>query len=651
MSTPRLPALRPPGASPAIPGAPACRTPANLPDGPKHPDVPPALTRSGASALDEEIAGLREIRLSAPYTPKDPRGLLRMVFLLPFGHAFSLMCNGPMALYDLINRSPHIPAVAERALQYACLTRDGNRLRTPGGAPYRTIESPRPVREADIVGLSMINAGDLHSVLRLLDLAQIPRRSRDRILGIHPLVIGGNQGLADPEPLADYLDVVAIGEAEHSLAELIGITHQAMTVRHPDGAPPSRADLLSDLARIPGLYVPALYDPHFAPGGGVQTLRPHNAQVPATVHAQYLGAGDLDDAHFVYPITDGTAAGMHPVIGCRHTCSFCNLGVPPFRQAPLPLLLAYIDRLEELQVPTVILSAPTFTQYRHRQQLLERLRAYAQRAAAAGRTVTTIIGSVRADEISADYLDAVTELGEFGHLFTELHLSQARGVITIAPEWAAPDLVALYGKTQTTERIHRALELCRANGNINTVMLYFIIGAPGERRADRLAIADYALDVRQRLGAADTNVIIKLHQFMPKPGTPTQRLAMTDPDTVHAYGNQIRDRVRALVGEADFAAHHRVEQFATSRMHLEAVCSRGDRRIGHVLEDLYDADADLTQVTKDQLVEALARHSLDYDRHLRHMDDPVLPWHVLNHVNRTAEQQLATALATRESAR
>ncbi|MEU1355327.1 radical SAM protein [Streptomyces cinnamoneus] len=597
------------------------------------------------SVLTQEIDSLlaKELPLTAPYEPKDPAGLLRMVFLIPFGHAFSLMCNGPMGLYDLINRSPHIPAVAERAIQYDCLTRDGNRLSTPRGEPYRSMESPRPVNEADIVGVSMINSGDLHSLLRLLDLAGIPRRSADRVPGRDPLIIGGNQGLADPEPLADYLDVVAVGEAERSLAELIRIVH----AHRKEGA----GALLEKLSRVPGLYVPSMYACDFLPGGGVRSVRPWSLAVPNSVRAQYLEVGDLHDAHFIYPITDGTAAGCHPVVGCLHNCHFCNLGVPPFRQAPLELLLGYVDRLEELRVPKIIISAPTFTQYRHRQQLLDHIRAYAKRAEADGRRVTTIIGSIRADEINEDYLDAVTELGDFGHLFTELHLSQTRGIITVAPEWAAPDLVALYGKTQKKERVDKALELCRENGKINTVMLYFIIGAPGERREDRLAIAEYARDVRQRLGAPDANVIVKLHQFMPKPGTPTQRLRMTDPDLVHEYGDQIRARLRRLVGYEQFQAHYRVEQFPASRMHLEVVCSRGDRRIGHVLEDLFDAGTDLSSLTKDDLVQALAKHGLDYDRHLRHMDDAVLPWHILNHVNPGAEEQLAQALAQREAAR
>ncbi|MEU7240409.1 B12-binding domain-containing radical SAM protein [Streptomyces sparsogenes] len=597
------------------------------------------------SLLLKEIDGIlaREIPLAAPYERKDPSGLLRMVFLLPFGHAYSLMCNGPMSLYDLINRSPDIPAVAERALQYDCLIREGNRLTTPDAEPFRSIESPLPVNDADVVGVSVVNSGDLHSVLRLLDLAGIPRRTADRMPGVHPMVIGGNSGLADPEPLADYLDVVAIGEAERSLPELLRIVHAQRS------QPGAGVSLHERIALVPGLYVPSMYACDFLPGGGVRTIRPTKPTVPSAVHAQYLDLGDVHPAHFTYPVTDGTAAGLHPVVGCRHTCGFCNLGVPPFRQAPLEMLTAYVDRLEELKVRKIIISAPTFTQYRHRRELLEHIHTYAQRAADEGEKVTTIIGSIRADEISADYLDTVTELGDFGHLFTELNLSQARGIITIAPEWATPDLVAMYGKTQTRERVDKAIDLCRASRHINTIMLYFIVGAPGEHPEDRLAIADYARDVRQRLGHPDGSVIVKLHQFMPKPGTPSQRLRMADPDMVKKYGDQIRDRLRTLVGAEAFEEHYRVLYGETSRMHLEVVCSRGDRRIGRVLEDLYDAGVDLKNLTKDQIVEALAKHGLVYDRHLRHMDDPVLPWQILNHVNRDAEMRLADSLSRREA--
>ncbi|MQS37542.1 B12-binding domain-containing radical SAM protein [Streptomyces katsurahamanus] len=592
--------------------------------------------------LETDAIRAREIPVAAPYPPKDPTGLLRMVFLMPFGHAYSLMCNGPMSLHDLINRTPSIPAVAERAIQYDCLARDGNRLTTPDSEPYRSIESAAPVHEADVVGISVVNSGDLHSVLRLLDLAGIPRRTADRTPGIHPLVVGGNSGLADPEPLADYLDVVAIGEAEQSLPELLHILHAHRT------QPDSGTSLHERIARVPGLYVPSMYACDFLPGGGVSAIRPRKLTVPAAVHAQYLTVADLPPAHFCYPITDGTAAGIHPVLGCQHTCGFCNLSVPDFRQTPLSLLTDYIDRLEHHRVRKIIISAPTFTQYKHRRPLLEHIRAYADRAASEGEKVTTIIGSIRADEISADYLDAVTELGDFGHLFTELNLTQARGIITIAPEWAAPDLVALYGKTQKRERVNKAIDLCRESEHVNTIMLYFIVGAPGERPADRLAIADYAHDVRERLGHPDGTVIVKLHQFMPKPGTPSQRLRMADPDVVRVYGDQISERLRELVGDTAYEKHYRVLYGETSRMHLEVVCSRGDRRIGHVLEDLYDAGTDLGTLTKDQLLDALAKRGLDYDRHLRHMDDPVLPWHTVNRVDPAAEQEFAAALAARE---
>lgn len=204
-------------------------------------------------------------------------------------------------------------------------------------------------------------------------------------------------------------------------------------------------------------------------------------------------------------------------------------------------------------------------------------------------------------------------------------------------------------KTQRRERVDHAIDLCRTSRDINTVMLYFIVGAPGELHQDRLAIADYALDVQQRLGHPDGTVIVKLHQFMPKPGTPSQRLRMADPDTVQQYSGQIEARLRHLAGDAAFEEHFRVLDLGASHMHLEVISSRADRRMGAVLEDLYDAGLDLSHVTRQQLVTALARRGLDYDRQLRHMDEPVLPWHTLNRVNPAAEQELATALYTREN--
>ncbi|MFI8423894.1 hypothetical protein [Streptomyces sp. NPDC085479] len=181
------------------------------------------------------------------------------------------------------------------------------------------------------------------------------------------------------------------------------------------------------------------------------------------------------------------------------------------------------------------------------------------------------------------------------------------------------------------------------------MMLYFIVGAPGETAADRHAIADYARDVRKRLGDGDTAVIVKITQFQPTPGTLGQRLAMADPDTVQEYVRQITDTLRDLVGPAAFARHYRVEGPSAARMHLEAVCLRGDRRVGHVLADLYDAGTDPHTLTRDQFAAALAARGLDYDHHLRHMDDTVLPWHTVDSVNPAAEQQLANALTKRKA--
>ncbi|MFE2944705.1 B12-binding domain-containing radical SAM protein [Streptomyces sp. NPDC059255] len=596
------------------------------------------------SPLDDEIARITatEVHLGPPHQhAAKPTDRLRVVFLLPYGHPYSLMCLGPLALYHLINTDPDLPAVAERALLYeSLLPDDGNRLSLPDGpGTYRSIENPAPVAEADILGVSITNAGDLASVFKLLDLAGIPRRTADRVPGLHPLVIGGSGGFANPEVLADHLDAVVLGEGEQTMTAVIRTIH---TSRHLNADRPA---LLQNLAHIPGLYIPALYEATLRPGGGVLAITPRGGTTPARVRPQYLDTAGLPAAHFTALTIDGETAMIVPTLGCRHSCDFCTLGVPPFRQAPYRMLIDYLERCEAAGVSRVVISSPTFTQYRDGAALLEHLRGWSRRSA---NGVSVIIGSVRADELTPGYLDAVAGLGDVRHLFTEQNLTApARGIITIAPEWAAPDLVRIFNKTLTPERVHKAVELCRTHTDFGVIMAYFILGAPGETEADRLAIADYAADLHARLGRDDGAVIIKIQQFMPKPGTTSQRLPMADPDLTDQHVDAIRARLKGLVGAEAFARHFRVLWGESARLHLESICLRGDRRIGHVLEDLHDSHLDLTSLTADQLHAALARHGLRHDAYLRAMDDDVLPWEIVNTVQPEAEQRLRDALAHR----
>ncbi|MFK0160672.1 B12-binding domain-containing radical SAM protein [Streptomyces sp. NPDC090493] len=600
------------------------------------------------SRLLREIEDIRksEIPLCGPYrlTGKAPDSL-RVVFLLPYMHEMSLMCMGPLALYDLVNRGSDIPAVAERAIRYSCLRASGNRLAPPEGEVYRTIESASPVATADIVGVSIANSGDLPSFFRLLDLAGIPRRSADRVFGRHPLVVGGNGGFANPEILADYVDVVALGEGEASMVELIRVVHRARGAHAAMDPELAKESVLEELSRVPGLYVPAMYDCELRPGGGVTAVRPRTPRVPAKVRPQFLGLDELHAAHFVAPISNGKRGVVVPTLGCRWACHFCTLGVPPFRQAPFELLDAYLEELEKHDIAQVVISSATFTQYGKRYALLDRLREHSHRMD--GRA-TTIIGSIRADELSARYLDAVSQLGDTGHFFTELKLGGPRGIVTLAPEFAAPDLVRIFNKTMTPQRVHRSIDLLRENEHFAHIMLYFIVGAPGETAADRRAVADYAVDVFRRFDRANGTVILKLQQFMPEPGTVSQRLPMADPALMEGHVEEIRERLRELVGTEAHERNYRVVWDQASRLLLESVCLRGDRRIGHVLESLHDAGVDPARISAERLREALTAHGLDHGHYLRRLDpyEPV-PWEVVNDVDRDQESRLMTELDRR----
>lgn len=590
----------------------------------------------------EEIT-TKEQLVGEPYdlTAKSPHPL-RVVFLLPYGHEYSLLCMGPLALYDLINRRPDIPAVAERAIIYDCLTENGNRLQLPSGDIYRSIENPAPVADADIIGVSITNSGDLHSFFKLLDLAGVPRRSADREIGTHPFVVGGNGGFANPEILAEYLDAIALGEGEESMLRLIDMVHGGLAAGN------SKSSMLEYISQIPGLYVPSMYEHTLLPGGGVSRITPRSLKVPEKVYSQFLDVDDLHDAHWVAPIISDSRGMIVPTLGCRWSCHFCTLGVPPFRQAPLNLLMDYLDRLEERKVTQIIISSPTFTQYGKRHALLDRIRDYSKRMS--GR-VTTIIGSVRADELSARYLSAVSELGEFGHLFSELRLNSTRGIVTIAPEFASPDLVAIFNKTMTPQRVHKAIELLRENDDFAHIMLYFIIGAPGETPADRHAIADYAVDIFRRFDRQDGTIIVKLQQFMPKPNTVSQRLPMSDPELTDGYVSEIRDRLRFLVGDEAYERNYRVLWGESSRLLLESICLRGDRRIGRILERLYDEDVNLTMLSSEQLHRTLALDGLHHSQYLREVGvDEIVPWEVVNGVDPEQEKRLLQALAKRATA-
>ncbi|MFE7497559.1 B12-binding domain-containing radical SAM protein [Streptomyces albidoflavus] len=594
------------------------------------------------SALQQEIEKIqsREMVVGEPYDFKTKKNNpLRVVFLLPYGHEFSLLCMGPLALYDLINRRPDVPAVAERAIMYDCLTAEGNGLRVPDGYAYRSIENSSPVADADIIGVSITNSGDLPSFFKLLDLAGVPRRSADRKLGMHPLVVGGNGGFANPEILAEYLDVVALGEGEGSMLRLIDLVDEGRTSGEPKDA------VLERVAQVPGLYVPSMYDYELLPGGGVSRVIPRNLKVPAKVYPQFLDVDELHDAHWVAPIIDGTRGMIVPTLGCRWACHFCTLGVPPFRQAPFDLLMNYIDRLEEQGASQVIISSPTFTQYGKRYRLLDRLREYSTRSEG---KVTTIIGSVRADELSARYLSAVSELGDFGHLFTELKLNSARGIVTIAPEFASPDLVAIFNKTMTVGRVHKSMDLLKENDDFAHIMLYFIVGAPGETTTDREAIADYAVDLFRRFNRPDGTIILKLQQFMPKPNTVSQRLPMDDPELTEGHIREIQDRLRYLVGDEEYERNYRVLWGESSRLLLESVCLRGDRRIGRILERLYDEGVDLASLSGTQLRKVLDDEGLDHIYYLRELGiQEVVPWEVVNSVDPQQEAALLKALTER----
>jgi radical SAM superfamily enzyme YgiQ (UPF0313 family) len=198
--------------------------------------------------------------------------------------------------------------------------------------------------------------------------------------------------------------------------------------------------------------------------------------------------------------------------------------------------------------------------------------------------------------------------------------------------------------------VHKSIEFLKENEDFAHIMLYFIVGAPSETSQDRQAIADYAVDIFRRFDRPDGTVVLKLQQFMPKPNTVSQRLPMSNPELTDGYVEEIRDRLRILVGSEAYERNYRVLWGESSRLLLESVCLRGDRRIGRLLERLYDDGVDLTTLSGEQLRRVLALEGLDHSHYLREVGiDELVPWEAVNDVDPAQEKQLLAALAQRAS--
>jgi len=481
---------------------------------------------------------------------KAPRpGLLRVALGFPDAYAVGMSHHGLRVLYELLNALPDV--AAERV--FAPLPDMEQALRARG-LPLTTLETMTPLAECDLVGFSLQYELCSANVLTMLDLGGVPLHASARGPG-DPLVLAGGAGAFNPEPLAGFLDLVLVGEAEEAFPELVA------RLRDLDRARLSREALLRELVRTcPGWYAPSLYT--VEQGRAV----PRYEDVPAQVERRVVR--DLEAAaHPRAPVVPVVQTAHERVTveimrGCPHACRFCQAGAVsrPRRARSVDTI---VDIAEDCyratgydEVGLLSLSTSDHPQFG---ELVGRLdEVFAPRG------VSLSLPSLRVDAA----LSAIPERVR----------SVRKGGFTLAPEAATERLRRVINKPVDDDDLLAGAQAAFRAG-WRTIKLYFMVGLPTETDDDVDAIPRLAKRVAALGGRGKrSSVHLSVANFVPKAWTPFQWAAMDRPEVLAAK----QARVAEGLGRGRSRVRYRGHDVQASI--LEAALARAGRDWGPVVE-------------------------------------------------------------------
>ncbi len=493
---------------------------------------------------------------------------VRWCLMYPDAYEVGLPNQGVMILYEVLNELPRV--LAERT--YAVWP-DLEALMRANHIPQFTVDSHRPVGVFDVLGVSFATELGYTNLLTALDLAGIPLHAQDRTIE-DPVVLAGGHAAFNPEPIADFVDAAVLGDGEEAVGEITEI----IRAWKADGRPGGRDELLTRLAETGGVYIPRFYDVTYGADGAIATVTPNRDRVPARVVKRTTM--DLDAWPYpkrpLVPLAESVHERMSVEIfrGCTRGCRFCQAGMitRPVRERSIEGIGAMVQRGLEAsgfeEVGLLSLSSADHS------EIAGIAKGLADRYE--GTNTGLSLPSTRVDAFNVD-------------LANELSRNGRRSGLTFAPEGGSERIRRVINKMVSEEDLIRTVSAAYANG-WRQVKLYFMCGLPTETDDDVLQIASMAHEViragRSASGRKDIRCTISIGGFIPKPHTPFQWAAQCDPDTVDSRLRKLREAVN---GDRGLGRNIGMRYHDGKPSVIEGLLSRGDRRVGKVIERVWSA--------------------------------------------------------------
>jgi radical SAM family uncharacterized protein len=456
------------------------------------------------------------------------------------------------------------------------------------GTKLFTLESKRPVNEFDILAFSVSFEQDYVNIIEILRLSGIPAGRQERTKDDPLVILGGICSFFNPEPLADFFDVVIAGEGEEVAGEFVAA--------YRENREKSRQELLAAVSRIPGVYVPEFYDVLYHEDGTIRERKKLGPFAPDRIVKRTVEHIDKKPAAtaILTPDTEFSDRYLAEITrGCGRHCRFCMAGylyLPP-RNLSLEQAKEQAAKADDV-CGRIGLVGAALSDYPDINEL----------CGAIGGGVS--VSSLRADSVSEALVD---RLAKSGHK-----------TIALAPEAGSERLRKVINKGVTEEDVLRAADLIFSRG-IPNLKLYFILGLPTETQEDVDAVSALALKVHEvqlkhaRPAGRIGRITLSVNSFVPKPFTPFQWEPM---EPIDRLNKKLRTLEKAVKKIGNMNLIHDLPKWE----YVQALLSRGDRRLGKLIRVAHEKGGDWKTAARELGID------MDFFVTRRRDVDEVLPW-------------------------